>query len=99
MCIKKGWELLPNAGDADSTVGCTSQDGSSISTVVFAFFYVSCGVVLSLFTIVWSVRSIKDLKATNEWQDDGAGILHEMAQFPIDQVYLYTRLPCPSPST
>ena len=27
------------------------------------------------------------LKATNEWQDDGAGTLHQMAQFPIDQVY------------
>ena len=27
------------------------------------------------------------LKATNEWQDDGAGILHQVAQFHIDQVY------------
>ena len=39
------------------------------------------------------------LKATSERQDDGAGILHQVAQFPIDQVYLYTRHPCPSPST
>ena len=40
------------------------------------------------------------LKATNEQQDDGAGILHQVAQFPIDQVYfIYTRRPCPSPPT
>ena len=40
------------------------------------------------------------LKATNERQDDGAGILHQVAQFPIDQVYfIYTRRPCPSPPT
>ena len=37
------------------------------------------------------------LKVTNEQQDDGAGILHQVAQFPVDQVYLYTRCPCPSP--
>ena len=40
------------------------------------------------------------LKATNERQDDGAGMLHQVAQFPIDQVYfIYTRPPCPSPAT
>ena len=40
------------------------------------------------------------LKATNEQQDDGAGILHQVAQFPIDQVYfIFTRHPCPSPPT
>ena len=40
------------------------------------------------------------LKTTNERQDDGAGILHQVAQFPIDQVYfIYTRCPCPSPPT
>ena len=27
------------------------------------------------------------LKATNERQDDGAGILHQVAQFPKDHVY------------
>ena len=27
------------------------------------------------------------LKVTNERQDDGAGILHQVAQFPIDQAY------------
>ena len=27
------------------------------------------------------------LKATNERQDDGAGILHQVAQFPINQAY------------
>ena len=33
----------------------------------------------------------KGLKATNERQDDGAGILHQVALFPIDQVYfIYT---------
>ena len=34
-----------------------------------------------------------------EWkqQDDEAGILHQVAQFPIDQVYfIYTRRPCSS---
>ena len=35
------------------------------------------------------------LKATNERQDDGAGILHQAAQFPIDKYTLYTRRPCP----
>ena len=30
---------------------------------------------------------LKGLKATNERQDDGAGILHQVAQFPIDQVH------------
>ena len=40
---------------------------------------------------------IKGLKATNEEQADGAGILHQVAQSPIDQVYLYTRHPRPSP--
>ena len=25
----------------------------------------------------------KDLKTTNEWQDDGIGILHQVAQHPI----------------
>ena len=40
------------------------------------------------------------LKATNERQDDGAGILHRVAQFTIDRVYfIYTRRPCPSPPT
>ena len=38
--------------------------------------------------------ALKELKATNDRQDDGAGLLHQMAQFPIDQVYLYTRHPC-----
>ena len=38
----------------------------------------------------------KGLKATNEGQDDWVGILHQVAQFPIGQVYLYTRRPCPS---
>ena len=33
------------------------------------------------------VESFKGLKATKEWQDDGAGILHQVAQFLIDQVY------------
>ena len=32
---------------------------------------------------------IKGLNATNEWQDDGTGVLHQVAQFPIDQVCLY----------
>ena len=35
----------------------------------------------------------KGLKATNGQQDDGTGILHQVAQFPIDQVYFYTRCP------
>ena len=36
---------------------------------------------------------MKVLKATNEWQDDGTGILHQVAQHPINQVYGYTRRP------
>ena len=40
----------------------------------------------------------KGLNAINEQQDDGAGILHQVAHFPIDQVhFIYTRCPCPSP--
>ena len=35
------------------------------------------------------------LKATNERQDYGAGILHQEAQFPIDQVYLIYKAPIP----
>ena len=34
------------------------------------------------------VHSFKGLKAINERQGDGVGILHQAAQFPIDQVYL-----------
>ena len=29
----------------------------------------------------------KGLKATNAQLDNGTGILHQVAQFPIDQVY------------
>ena len=35
------------------------------------------------------------LKATNEQQDDGASILHQVLQFPIDQVYLIYKAPMP----
>ena len=40
--------------------------------------------------------SLAGLKATNELQDDRTGVLHQVAQHPIDQVYLYARRPCPS---
>ena len=40
------------------------------------------------------LRMFKGLKATNGQQDDVAGILHQVAQFPMDLVYLYTRCPC-----
>ena len=43
--------------------------------------------------------TIKGLKVTNERQDDGTGVLHQVAQLPTDQVYLYTRHRCPSPPT
>ena len=39
----------------------------------------------------------KGLKATNEWQDDGTGTSHQVAQHPIDHVHLHARCPCPSP--
>ena len=39
----------------------------------------------------------KDLKATNGWQDNGTGVLYQVAQHPIDQVCWYTRCPWPSP--
>ena len=40
----------------------------------------------------WLICTVlKGLKATNEWQDDGTGVLHQVAQHPIDQVYFYTR--------
>ena len=32
--------------------------------------------------------SLKGLKVTNEQQDDRTGVLHQVAQHPIDQVYL-----------
>ena len=37
--------------------------------------------------------AVKRLKATNERQNDRAGILHQVAQFPIDQVYLIYKVP------
>ena len=37
----------------------------------------------------------KGLKVTNERQDDGAGIFHQVAKFPIDQVYLIYKAPMP----
>ena len=40
-------------------------------------------------------RRLARLKATNERQDYGAGILHQVAQFPIDQVYLIYEAPMP----
>ena len=36
------------------------------------------------------------LKDTNEQQDDGTGVLHQVLCHPIDQIYLYTRQTCPS---
>ena len=36
------------------------------------------------------------LMATNKRQDNGTGVLHQVAQQPIDQVYRYIRHPCPS---
>ena len=52
--------------------------------------------VLSL--LLYSSRILfKGLQATNEWQDDGTGVLHQVVQHPIDQVYLYMRHSCPSP--
>ena len=42
------------------------------------------------------VKSLKVLQVTNEQQGNGTSILHQVAQHPIDQVYLYTRRPCPS---
>ena len=45
------------------------------------------------------LQHLKGSKATNERQGDGTGVLLQVAQFPIDQVYLYTRRPCPSPPT
>ena len=41
----------------------------------------------------------QSLKATNKWQDNGTDILHLVAQHPINQIYLYTRCPCPSTPT
>ena len=35
------------------------------------------------------------VKGTNERQDYGAGILYQVAQFPIDQVYLIYKAPMP----
>ena len=45
------------------------------------------------------MRRYKGLKATNERQDDGVGILHQVAQFPLDQVYFIYKASCPSPTT
>ena len=38
---------------------------------------------------------LKVLKATKERQDNWTGVLHRIAQHPVEQVYLYTRCPCP----
>ena len=45
--------------------------------------------------IVFYHLPCKGLKATNERQDDGVGILHQVAQFPINQVYLIYKVPMP----
>ena len=45
--------------------------------------------------IFLSLRLRMTLKTTNERQDYGAGILHQEAQFPIDQVYLIYKAPMP----
>ena len=37
----------------------------------------------------WNFRLFKGLKISHEWQDDGTGVVHQVAQFPIDQVGLY----------
>ena len=53
-----------------------------------------------ILTYANSANCYSVMLATNERQDDGVGILHEVAQFPIDQVYLYIQgahaplLPC-----
>ena len=49
----------------------------------------------------FGIEGLRGFTATNERQDDGAGISHQVAQFPTDQVYLgYTQShPCPSPPT
>ena len=39
---------------------------------------------------------LKGLKATNERQDNGTGVLYQVAQHPIDQVYeLIYKVPMP----
>ena len=45
---------------------------------------------------LWSI-GFKGLKATRKRQDNGTGVLHQIAQHPIHQISLYTRCPCPSP--
>ena len=37
----------------------------------------------------------KGLMATNELQDDGAGILHQVAQFQVYFIYILYKRPCP----
>ena len=37
-----------------------------------------------------SLVAFKGLKATNKQQDDGTGVLHQVAQHPIDQAYGYS---------
>ena len=49
--------------------------------------------------LIFFIPVVCCLKATNEQQDDGAGIFHQVARFPVDLVYLYTRHPWPSPPT
>ena len=53
-------------------------------------------ILYTLDIIVAIYHTFKGLKATNEREDDGTGILHQVAQHPMDQVYGYTRRPCPS---
>ena len=52
-----------------------------------------------LCTIGGQVSVTTEVYRFNEQQDDGTGILHQVAQHPIDQVYLNTRRPCPSVHT
>ena len=61
-------------------------------------FFGKCN-TFSILRIAEKVKRFQGLKATNEQQDNGTGILHQVAQHPIDQVYLYKRRPSPSPLT
>ena len=54
------------------------------------------GSYIITFFFLFDTNLFKGSMATNEQQDDGTGGLHQVAQHPIDQVYLYTGCPCPS---
>ena len=52
----------------DNATGHMSQDGSSISTMAFALFYLSFGVVISILLLSGLLDQLHELKGYEVWR-------------------------------